>query len=55
MEGWEAEGGAGTNTQPGEEGLKWSKRQTGCSRARLHLLNPDAQEPRVPKPCSSCI
>lgn len=25
------------------------------SPARLHLLNPDAQEPRVPEPCSLCI
>ena len=25
------------------------------SPARLHLPNPDAQEPRVPEPCSLCV
>lgn len=33
MERWEGEGGSGTDIRPWEEGLKWSKRQTGWSPA----------------------
>ena len=59
MDGWEGEGGVWTGIQPWEEGLKWSKRQTGWSPAlpdsicRIQTLRSPESPSHVP--CASEI
>ena len=59
MDGWEGVGGVWTGIQPWEEGLKWSKRQTGWSPAlpdsicRIQTLRSPESPSHVP--CASEI